>query len=1014
MSHKIFILQTLLVLTITFLILGKNYEHTSQYLSSNSGLINNEVLCGTIDKDGKKWFGTKGGVSVLDGTNWTSYTSENSGLVLNHILSMCIDSEGKKWFGALWGVSVLDGTNWTTYTTSNSGLLDNRINCIVSDTLGNIWFATNKGVNIFDGFSWRSYTTENSGLLDDLIYSIAIDKDGTKWFGTGKGISSFDGSHWTTYDRNNSDIGKQHSVYKEDRVDFISIEKDGTKWASNNYALLTFKNNTWVRKNSENEIAIDIKQCIAKDGYNRYWTDYIGLNRITGMENELSNKPVSYYESTNTVTDIFVDSNDLIWLCTKTGVISSDEGIKDFYFNKSIKYIDDFFPIDTELGTFHNPNIEVFYPKGKHATALANETKYKIVTGGENFKLSKPYGTPSLLIKQNITTEDDSAKLSIEVQKMHFIDTFDIVLPYRRWTTTEDTSAYMNVEVPKVQCNFIYPERKDVTLPVHLRPINGFTSTTTIHATNSSSDSVDVIVPEDGYYTELIIAKDSLKYGKNKITVTASNSGIILGKAEVVVDIGGAFTLSDTTFWGDTLGDTHDFSVKLSDYGIAYFDNEPIVIKKYSSNYSIATGTNTSSLSYDDYDWFVIDATTKDTIYQRSFNGDFNNNEVFQFPVIPFRTYEFMAVGASATNLKYVTFSPDCDDFNINLGSIGATGSKNQHSVEFKPITPLISIDTITTDELSEVTLTAQSANTAETFIFSSLSSEKTLVSPILNLVLPYKIDTIISVTPALTSLSSGKVDTTNDYLWVMDSDSNQIYFHINGNWISKKISGKITHTEIAPNKTIWIGTSKGLYSLTDTDTLWKHHTNLSGTNVQKLIIDTLNNIFVYTTEWDKYSEPFWTKGISLSEVPSDGFESTVPIRKGLSEVPQTYGFINKEIVQFRLGKKEDISIIESKNDYKLSNKFMVIPNPVNIYESSVNIVIPEENTGYWNIKIFDALGDVIDEAIFKADGKTNYMWNLKNKYGKKVTAGSYLLIACFSDSNNKNYTYRQMIGVKK
>lgn len=105
-----------------------------------------------ISEDGiTQWFGTDGGVgmhiggSTLD--NWEAYTIDE-GLVNNFVQAITADKDGKMWFGTKGGISVFDGSAWTTYTTEN-GLASNNILCLGTDNDGIIWIGTDNGVNCY-------------------------------------------------------------------------------------------------------------------------------------------------------------------------------------------------------------------------------------------------------------------------------------------------------------------------------------------------------------------------------------------------------------------------------------------------------------------------------------------------------------------------------------------------------------------------------------------------------------------------------------------------------------------------------------------------------------------------------------------------------------------------------------------------------------------------------------------------------------------------------------------------
>jgi len=95
-----------------------------------------------IDNDGTVWFGTAGGVSHFDGSNWTTYTKYD-GLVSDMVVSMAIDTAGVKWFGAIeGGVSSFDGNNWTTFTAADGLASDCEVRCIAVDLENVKWFGS--------------------------------------------------------------------------------------------------------------------------------------------------------------------------------------------------------------------------------------------------------------------------------------------------------------------------------------------------------------------------------------------------------------------------------------------------------------------------------------------------------------------------------------------------------------------------------------------------------------------------------------------------------------------------------------------------------------------------------------------------------------------------------------------------------------------------------------------------------------------------------------------------------
>jgi two-component system, sensor histidine kinase ChiS len=112
-----------------------------------------------IAPDGAKWFGTDLGAARHIGQNslenWTAFTTKD-GLVNNFIQAITSDKEGKIWFGTKGGVSVFDGSSWISYT-EKDGLISNNVLSIVVDKTGVVWFGTDNGVSSLNNGKFISY-----------------------------------------------------------------------------------------------------------------------------------------------------------------------------------------------------------------------------------------------------------------------------------------------------------------------------------------------------------------------------------------------------------------------------------------------------------------------------------------------------------------------------------------------------------------------------------------------------------------------------------------------------------------------------------------------------------------------------------------------------------------------------------------------------------------------------------------------------------------------------------------
>ncbi len=170
----------------------------NHFVPTADGLADDDVQAILPLPDGRVWFGTAGGISLLVDHLWQHYTYAADGLASNAVEALAVDSAGNTWATHLAeGISRFDGQTWTIYTVDD-GLADNWVHAVAVDGDGQLWFGTNGGVSKYDGQGWTTYTTAD-GLVDDTVFAVSVTPNGHKWFGTTGGVSEFDGQTWTTH-----------------------------------------------------------------------------------------------------------------------------------------------------------------------------------------------------------------------------------------------------------------------------------------------------------------------------------------------------------------------------------------------------------------------------------------------------------------------------------------------------------------------------------------------------------------------------------------------------------------------------------------------------------------------------------------------------------------------------------------------------------------------------------------------------------------------------------------------
>ncbi len=109
----------------------------------------------------KQWFGTDEGVELHAGYSakekW-SILSTDDGLVNNDVISIFEDASGGLWFGTFGGVSNYSDGVWSNYTTEN-GLASDTVYTVAEDPDGSLWFGTHRGLSHLVGSSFENFLT---------------------------------------------------------------------------------------------------------------------------------------------------------------------------------------------------------------------------------------------------------------------------------------------------------------------------------------------------------------------------------------------------------------------------------------------------------------------------------------------------------------------------------------------------------------------------------------------------------------------------------------------------------------------------------------------------------------------------------------------------------------------------------------------------------------------------------------------------------------------------------------
>lgn len=162
---------------------------------ANTGVLPNTyitALTSMPEPDYSIWFGTRGGVVKRSATGEWKNWNITSGLVSNDVTSIARDRDGNIWVGTQYGISVYDGTKWTSYTTI---LPSTAVRAVFTDSYGAVWVGTSNGAMEFNGQAKTKFGTYD-GLPSPSVNDFTEDYNRVLWVATDAGVAWFDGTKW--------------------------------------------------------------------------------------------------------------------------------------------------------------------------------------------------------------------------------------------------------------------------------------------------------------------------------------------------------------------------------------------------------------------------------------------------------------------------------------------------------------------------------------------------------------------------------------------------------------------------------------------------------------------------------------------------------------------------------------------------------------------------------------------------------------------------------------------------
>ena len=329
------------LLLITFLpkiILGQN---TILFDTKNTFIPADNLVSVAVDNNGIKWIGSsKSGLIKFDNNNWTLFNKDNSPIKGSYVHGIVVDKKNKIWFGfsnPQQGLACFDGKKFTVFTTNNSKLPDNSVISISVDKDNNKWIGTSKGIVKFDDINWTTFPKFNEQLNYPTVRGIDLEENGKIWIATNSGLVSVYKDDVQVFTKSNSEL------YSDVVMTVKIIDKNNVYVGYNGgiagggFSIL--ENNKWRNVNQKNsELPDNTVRDIEYNGKNDLW--FATNDGIFEIVNNVQNSYV-FREGVrmNTIMDICIEKDSLIWIATPFGLLCRGNITEDYFFQKTTESV---------------------------------------------------------------------------------------------------------------------------------------------------------------------------------------------------------------------------------------------------------------------------------------------------------------------------------------------------------------------------------------------------------------------------------------------------------------------------------------------------------------------------------------------------------------------------------------------------------------------------------------------------------------------------------------------------
>jgi ligand-binding sensor domain-containing protein len=283
---------------------GPGKDLFTNYTTAN-GLIDDKILCMTIDRGGRIYVGSYNGLSIYDGSDWTHFrgadglpgdvvvevaVSDSGGIwvagfdlddvnkgnigyfldgeweifrVFPHLIYSIVPDKQQEifWFFSEDGVTWCDGVNWGKSENDFLGIPCDEIRVVTADGFANFWLGTREGIYYYNGQEFAKFTVAD-GLLDNLVTSIAEGGPNELWVGTSLGPSLYSNQSWTSF----PNFGLAQKL-----ITAMAADAENGTWVGTTTGVSRYYQNKWTAYTSKNGLINNRVTAIVGDHTGNVW-----------------------------------------------------------------------------------------------------------------------------------------------------------------------------------------------------------------------------------------------------------------------------------------------------------------------------------------------------------------------------------------------------------------------------------------------------------------------------------------------------------------------------------------------------------------------------------------------------------------------------------------------------------------------------------------------------------------------------------------------------------------------